>query len=312
MPVFIVGFARSGTTLCQRLVAERLHLPTLPETHFFERLGHHLPAGRRNLSPEGARALLDELSPYLDIDLSHHAELLAQSKVSARSLFLRLVEEQIGSAAVVRQGHWLEKTPMHVLHMPLILSLFPKARFIAMVRNPLTAFASRRELSEPGKGWGEDWKPIEVYCQEWQHMLDCINGFQDQHPEALYRLRLEDLSTHPDESLQTLALFLGRRASDAAHSQPLNTRIVQPFETWKQAAMGAVEAGVAERAGRSQLDDHERWRVGQLLAEPMARLGYAAPDVAEPVMDPLHRRLLASVDWYRRALHPEAAPPGSS
>ena len=38
MPVFIVGFARSGTTLCQRLVSEHLGLPTLPETNFFERL----------------------------------------------------------------------------------------------------------------------------------------------------------------------------------------------------------------------------------------------------------------------------------
>src|SRR6185295_5141712 len=46
MPVFIVGFARSGTTLCQRLVSEQLGLPTLPETHFFERLDKYHPRDR--------------------------------------------------------------------------------------------------------------------------------------------------------------------------------------------------------------------------------------------------------------------------
>ena len=37
MPIFIVGFARSGTTLCQRLVSEHLGLPTLPERTFRQR-----------------------------------------------------------------------------------------------------------------------------------------------------------------------------------------------------------------------------------------------------------------------------------
>ena len=34
-------------------------------------------------------------------------------------------------------GRWLEKTPMHVLSMPVILGLFPQARFIAMTARAL-------------------------------------------------------------------------------------------------------------------------------------------------------------------------------
>ena len=95
MPVFIVGFARSGTTLCQRLVAERFKLRTLPETHFFERLGKYHPEESR-LTSANARALLEELRPYLDMNPATHEPLLAQPEVSVRALFLSLVEEQTG------------------------------------------------------------------------------------------------------------------------------------------------------------------------------------------------------------------------
>lgn len=302
MPVFIVGFARSGTTLCQRLVAERLQLHTLPETHFFERLGRYGPIQQGRLQPEQAAALLDELSPFLDIDRQRHEALLQQAKVPVRALFLSLIEEQIGSAELARAGHWLEKTPMHGMHLATIQGYFPKARFIAMLRNPLTAFASRRELSEPGKGWGEEWKPIEAYCQEWLRMTQQMLQFQTQHPEALLTVRLEDLSSAPDETVARIGQFLGRPVLAPEDAHPLATRIVQPFETWKLNALGEVQSGVAQREGRLQLDDYEAWRVSQLLAEPMAQWGYAPADVPPPSLDPLHQRLLASVDWYRGAL----------
>ena len=67
MPIFIVGFPRSGTTLAQKLVAQHLVIPTLPETHFFEFLEGHEPAGGQ-LKPEVARKLVEELTPFLTLD----------------------------------------------------------------------------------------------------------------------------------------------------------------------------------------------------------------------------------------------------
>lgn len=160
MPVFIVGFARSGTTLCQRLVSEHLGLPTLPETHFFERLDKYHPRDRF-ISPTNARGLLRELSELLPIDLANYRDLLAVDPVRIRDLFLRLVAEQLGSRTQALRGRWLEKTPLHALFAPRIGRMFSRAQFICMVRNPELAFASRRELNEPGKGWGEAWRPID-------------------------------------------------------------------------------------------------------------------------------------------------------
>ena len=301
MPVFIVGFARSGTTLCQRLVAERFKLRTLPETHFFERLGKYHPEESR-LTSANARALLEELRPYLDMNPATHEPLLAQPEVSVRALFLSLVEEQTGHPRDTAAGRWLEKTPMHVLSMPVILGLFPQARFIAMLRNPLTAFASRRELSEPGKGWGEEWKPIEYFCREWRLMLDKLAAFEADHGEHVLRMRLEDLSDDTETQIERIGKFLGKAPTNVARTKPLATRIVQPFETWKTPALSAVDPALAQRAGRSGLDAYETWRVQQLLGQAMAGLGYDEPAAPAPVLDDLHRRLIASVDWYRDAL----------
>jgi hypothetical protein len=192
MPVFVVGFARSGTTLCQRLVSEQLGLPTLPETHFFERLDKYEPHDR-TISPHGARGLLRELSELLPVEMGHYRDLLAIDPVPIRDLFLRLVAEQLGSRSVAQRGQWLEKTPLHAMFAPRIGRMFARAQFICMVRHPELAIASRRELNEPGKGWGEAWRPIEALCAEWRTLMNTMREFDAQQPGRVLYVRLEDL-----------------------------------------------------------------------------------------------------------------------
>ncbi|TDM05781.1 MAG: hypothetical protein C4K60_13795 [Ideonella sp. MAG2] len=238
MPTFIVGFARSGTTLCQRLVAEHFALATVPETHFFECLPEHLPEGER---------------------LSR------------------------------RQAQGLER----------ILKLFPAARFIAMVRSPFTALASRRELAQPGRGWGEGWRPIDDYARDWAWTQQHIWQFAQAHPNALLQVRLEDLSRDADAELERIGRFL-RRAPRRGRRLGQG-RLLMPFETWKRGALGEADPAVAQRLGRSGLSPFERWRLSRLLAPQLAALGYSE-DCPAPPMDALHQELLATVDWFRPAL----------
>jgi hypothetical protein len=294
MPIFVVGFARSGTTLCQRLVSQHLGLPTLPETHFFERLHHHDPV-RGQLRSANARNLLQDLAPFLDFAPGEFDRLLAAKRVSIRNLLLTIVAGQIGDPAAARKGLWVEKTPGHALHMPLIHQLFPKAKFIWMVRHPLNSLASLRELREPGKGWSEDWHPIEVLCQEWSHSVHQVLDFQRQFPAQVLQVTLESLSAQPDAEMARVAEFADAVQAPAA----ADSKIIQPFEVWKAAALGAVDPAVADRSGRSRLDGYESWRAQTLLAADMQTLGYAATPSAGPSLDDLHQRMLATVEWYR-------------
>jgi hypothetical protein len=296
MPVFIVGFARSGTTLCQRLVSEHLGLPTLPETHFFERLDKYHPKDRY-ISAQGARGLLHELSGLLTIDLAGYEDLLAIEPVRIRDLFLRLVADQLGSRTLALRGRWVEKTPLHALFAPRIGRMFSRAQFICMVRNPELAFASRRELNEPGKGWGEAWRPIEALCKEWRGLMACMREFDQRQPGRVLYVRLEDLSARPRRELHRIARFLDLPTDDAQGEVDEDV-LLQPFETWKADALKPADRDIAARAGRSQLDDYDRWRVQTLLAPEMKAFRYHDPHLQAPAMDPLHRKLVESLDWY--------------
>ncbi len=299
MPLFIVGFARSGTTLCQSLVSQRLVIPTLPETHYFEFLDSYEPAGGR-ISGDAARALLERLRAFVDLPAQGFPQLTAAASVSIRTLFLRIVGQQIGSQALADQGLWLEKTPGHAEHLERIRGLFPKARILCMVRNPVAAFASRRELMAPGKGWGEEWKPIEAFCAQWATHVAMVRAFAERHPDTLLTIRLEDLAADPERELQRVRAFVGPGFANPIQA-PLTPGIIQPFETWKRDALQPADPAIAERAGKEALDAYETWRVKTLLREPMAAFGYDT-SAQEPPMDDLHRRLVASLDWYRDAM----------
>jgi hypothetical protein len=296
MPVFIVGFARSGTTLCQRLVSEQLGLPTLPETHFFERLDKYHPKDRY-ISAQGARGLLHELSGLLPIDLAYYRDLLAMEPVRIRDLFLRVVAEQLGSRTLALRGRWLEKTPLHAFFAPRIGRMFSRAQFICMVRHPELAFASRRELNEPGKGWDEPWRPIEVLCKEWGDLMAVMRAFDKTQPGRVLYVRLEDLSARPRRELNRIARFLDLPADDA-QGEVDEGALLQPFETWKADALKPADRDIALRTGRSQLDAYDRWRVQTLLAPELKAFRYHDPQLQPPPMDPLHRKLIESIDWY--------------
>jgi hypothetical protein len=296
MPVFIVGFPRSGTTLCQRLVSEHLGLPTLPETHFFERLDKYRP-GARFMSPQGARGLLNELATLSPIELDNYRDLLAQDQVRIRDLFLRMVAEQLGSRTQATRGRWIEKTPLHAVYASRIGRMFSRAQFICMVRNPELAFASRRELNEPGKGWGEPWRPIEALCADWRGVMTSIGQFDQQQPGRVLYVRLEDLSARPRAELNRIARFLQLEPDDALGKLEADT-LLHPTETWKTDALKPVDRDIASRAGRSQLDEFDRWRVQTLLAPQLRAFKYQDPTIVAPALDPLHLKLLQSLDWY--------------
>ena len=297
MPIFIVGFPRSGTTLAQKLVSQHLAIPTLPETHYFEFLTAHEPAGG-HLTSAAANALVEQLGAFLKIDAQALRQLLSRDEVPIRALFLQIIAQQIGSQALADKGQWLEKTPGHAEHLERIVQMFPKARFLCMVRNPLHAFASRRELLEPGKGWGEEWKPIEAYCALWGQHVKRMREFAERHPGQLQILRLEDLAADPQSQLARVREFVGAGFANTA-AAPLEPGIVQPFETWKRDALKPADPAIADREGKVLLDPFETWRVKTLLREEMSLLGYPVDTLQPAEMDDLHLKLIMSVDWYR-------------
>jgi hypothetical protein len=119
-PVFVIGFPRSGTTLLEQMLDAHPDFRSMDERGFIyqlvERMEH---AGQR----------------YPD-DLAG----LTQSEADQlRAVYGRLVERVLPDAASHRL---VDKNPLNMLCLPMILRLFPAARIILCLRHPCDVLLS--------------------------------------------------------------------------------------------------------------------------------------------------------------------------
>ena len=105
-----------------------------------------------------------------------------------------------GFAQEERKVRWAEKSPLHALHILSLAEVFPKARFLHIVRDARDVVASlhRRWRSSPY---------VTVY--RWKHLVREADKQGSQIPERYLRLRYEQLATNPAAELERICEFLG-------------------------------------------------------------------------------------------------------
>lgn len=270
-PVFLVGCPRSGTTWLQAMLAELDGVYTGPETHFFHVYRSVLAEYRRS---EGTWF---GFSRYLGED--QLAAFLAES-------FWLLVS---GLPAPERRPRvFLEKTPDHVLDAEWILRAFPEARFIHLVRDPRSVASS---LLRGSQGWAADWAPTtatDAACM-WAERVRAGRALRERlGEERCLELRYEDACAAPEQTLESLARWLGVTATPdrvraAAEAHRLENR--QPgshfgsIPNFRNLPEGFV--GPASRTGaEAELDAARRALVQHAAADEMALFGYPAPSRA--------------------------------
>jgi omega-hydroxy-beta-dihydromenaquinone-9 sulfotransferase len=174
-PLFIVGHWRTGTTLLHELlILDPRH--TFPNTyqclaphHFllterlFTRLfrwalpSHrpmdNMPAGwERPQEDEFALCMLGQPSPYLTIAFPNNppqdqeAFDLTGLSPSALSSWKRAFLQFLGRLTLNDPRRLVLKSPTHSCRIPILLELFPDARFVHIVRNPYAVFPSTVNL----------------------------------------------------------------------------------------------------------------------------------------------------------------------
>jgi Sulfotransferase family len=174
-PVFIIGEARSGSSMLYRtLLRHPAFAPraeTLQESSFIRQapLAYRFDAGhpsnmrRYMLSDDDAwRAFLDSLRPV--------RPLLATAALSQPLLAERFdwAWRLVPSRLVARSYLWhaqraracrriLEKTPRHVEHIGKLLGCFPRARLLYIHRHPVDVYSSLSVAGPPVNGESGSW-----------------------------------------------------------------------------------------------------------------------------------------------------------
>ena len=119
-PVFVVGFPRSGTTLLEQMLDAHPDFRSMDERGYvyqlierMERAGQRYPADLADLTQEEA----DQL----------------------RAIYWRLVERTLPDLG---RHRLVDKNPLNMLCLPMILRLFPAARIILCLRHPCDVLLS--------------------------------------------------------------------------------------------------------------------------------------------------------------------------
>ncbi len=280
--LFIVGCARSGTTLLQRLLNAHPRLAIIHETHwipvfFRDRIG---------LTPEGL--ITPELIPRL-LDHERFRKRFTKVGIGKKEL-----EGLLKSGAAVSFADFVsglfdlygrlmdkplvgDKTPRYVQNVPILHGLWPRARFIHLIRDGRDVCLSAINWKERGavlanrfSTWGPHPVATAGVWWKWRVRLGREAG-EMLGPELYTELRYEALVARPAEECARLCAFLGV-AYDEAMLRFHEGRTRTDPELSAKRSWRPITPGLRDWRTQMSADDQERFEAaaGDLLDE----LGY--------------------------------------
>ena len=237
-PIFILGHWRSGTTLLHNLMAldPQLAAPNLFETMFpvgftvtekwqaplwkrfvpETRLIDNMPLGTDlPQEDEFALAILTGVSPYMGHSFprrwTHYMRYLDFSEISERETrrWKRAFVDYAKKLTVYRNNRTLVlKSPPHTARIPLILQMFPDARFIHVHRDPYRVFQSSLHMLTEGLPLaklqsGDLPDPAEFVIDRYKRLYDTYLRDRDSIPAGrLVEVRFDDLAGNPVTAIE--------------------------------------------------------------------------------------------------------------
>ena len=228
-PVFIVGPARSGTTILYRTVV--LHSSFFPssiqlnETSVFPR-----STSAYNITKETAtpmfRYILEKEEPWQRFIsaiqkvgrwqklISPVTNRLPMSLSAWRLQGGRFVVQRFFEIAQeVRGTRIVEKTPHHLQHIDRIFDAFADSRVIATLRHPLDVFTSYRRryqmeknLANGDPSWFE--RTPEEFVRSYRNDLKLIGKAKEKYGKRVHVIKYEDFTSKPKRMFEEVCSFM--------------------------------------------------------------------------------------------------------
>jgi hypothetical protein len=183
---------------------------------------------------------------------------------------------------------WGDKTPHYVHHIDHLLRVWPKARFVVLVRDGRdVALSLRRMPFGPNNAWAA--------AQWWARGIQAGDRAQQDHPEAVLTVRYEDLVRQPRDEVARVCAFLALRYEDdmLALERADRRRIVADQASWFPTLFDGINTRSAGRWER-EMGARDRRLFAALAGGELARHGY--PVAGEEARSPSPRQ----ERWLRR------------
>lgn len=289
-PTFIVGEARSGTSILYRTLmkhpAFRTRQPNLVETEIFAHLRRVFMFGptypepllRYMLDDEDAyRAFLASIGALRMVSALNIPVNLAFRGTSTWTLYTNLSHLVLRSyffhARRARGCRRLvEKTPTNTAHIGSLSRTFPNARLLYIHRHPVDVFSSyrRRGQADPGAEWARALTP-EAFCQTYEQSANRALDWVARGHGNLLLVSYERFTGDPAQELHRVCEFLG---------EPFEPSMIEEPDPdpgrWKGDPLLWGPVVPVTKRWQDYMTPEEARRIEDRLQTTMRRLGYEA------------------------------------
>lgn len=238
-PVFIIGMPRSGTSLVEQILASHPRIHGAGELEVIGRMTDALPAelGVNTPYPQCLSSLTQE-----------KCDELAQR-------YLEQLASQAGDALRVT-----DKMPRNFLHLGFITLLFPHARIIHCIRNPLdTCLSCYFQRFVGGNEFADNLADLGAYYNQY---LRLMRHWKTTLDISMLEIRYEELVADQETMSRTLIEYCGlewddhclrffenkRTVATASYdqvSQPMYTKSVERWRNYEK-YLGPLKKALAE------------------------------------------------------------------
>jgi hypothetical protein len=286
--VFVGGAMKSGTTLLVGLLDGHPELTVLPgDSHMLALLARERPeAGNAEaamhwmavlVNPYGQRPfwfLGDAPEPYRDFlhALAHWRQVLpADSRREFLSAVLAL--HCVNPRRARQPRAWVEKTPGNEARVAALLALFPRARFLHVVREPRANLASIKQLVRY-RGWR--WRAPMAIWRLRRSLAAAHANRRRLAPDRYHVVRYEDLVTDPRGVMAGVAAFLGVGWDDGLLTATSNGEPLTSNSMYEDRRVSGAIMGVVDERWRQELSVPEQALAALLLRSAGRGHGYAS------------------------------------
>ncbi len=232
-PIFIVGMPRSGTTLLSNLLnaSEEIYFPQ--ETHFFSQLDKY-KKNKSKLKNSFNNFYFNKNEIYFKSWNLDSQKIDGLNSYNEKELFEDLIcllqkqnKKQFES--------WGEKTPIHFVYINEILKIYPKAKFVHIIRDPRDVF-----ISMIASSWVKIF-PFEEKIS--QYKISCQIHLSTH--ENICSVKYEDLVKEPEKNLKKIFSFTNLNYTDQIlqnFNKDENLNFSEKFEPWKKNNKNSIDA----------------------------------------------------------------------
>ena len=193
--IFIISQPRSGSTLLQRILFGHPAVQTSAETWLMLHPAY-------SLRDSGITAEYNSHFAYKGVEeflenYTHGTEVYLNAiREWARTIYQDAIRKH-------NKHYFLDKTPRYFFIIPELYKLFPKAKFVFLLRNPMAVLAS--ELSTYVKG---NWPILGVFNADLISAPDWIVDGMKLVDKDGYVIHYEHFVSHPEHSIRALCDYL--------------------------------------------------------------------------------------------------------